>query len=56
MARLVGMPCAIASRLMLEGLPALKTPGVLAPYTPATADPIRAELAREGIALREEYI
>lgn len=56
MARLVGMPCAIATRLMLEGLPALKTPGVLAPYTPATADPIRAELAREGIALREEYI
>ncbi|WFD36585.1 saccharopine dehydrogenase (NADP+, L-glutamate-forming) [Malassezia cuniculi] len=56
MARLVGVPCAIATRLVLEGHKALKVPGIVVPYTSEVADPIRLELVKEGIELREEYI
>ncbi|WFD43100.1 saccharopine dehydrogenase (NADP+, L-glutamate-forming) [Malassezia psittaci] len=56
MAKLVGVPCGVASRLLLEGNPALKQPGVLAPYTFEIAEPIRLALAQEGIALEEQYV
>lgn len=56
MAKLVGVPCAITTRLLLEGHPAIKQPGILAPYTFDIAEPIRLELVKEGIALREEYV
>lgn len=56
MAKLVGMPCGVASRLLLEGNPALKKAGILAPYTFEIAEPIRQGLLAEGIALEERYV
>lgn len=56
MAKLVGVPCAIATRLILEGHPALSQTGILAPYTKEICDPIRLELEKEGIALEERYV
>ena len=56
MARLVGMPCGVAARLLLEGEPALKKPGVLAPYSMDIVEPIRQALVEEGIALEERYV
>ena len=56
MAKLVGMPCGVAARLLLEGNPALKQAGILAPYTFEIAEPIRQGLLAEGIALEERYV
>lgn len=58
MARLVGVPCGVATRLLLEGHPGLNVPGggILAPYTEAVCKPLREELVKEGIALKEEWI
>lgn len=58
MARLVGIPCGVATRLVLEGHQGLKVPGggILAPYTEAVCKPLREELIKEGIALKEEWI
>ncbi|WFC95020.1 saccharopine dehydrogenase (NADP+, L-glutamate-forming) [Malassezia brasiliensis] len=56
MARLVGMPCGVAARLLLQGDPALKKPGVLAPYSMDIVEPIRQALVEEGIALEERYV
>ncbi len=54
MAKLVGVPCAIATRLILEGHPALTKPGILAPYTKEICDPIRLELEKEGSLWRSD--
>lgn len=57
MAKLVGVPCAIATRLILEGNTALKQKGkIVAPYSAEVCDPIRLELEKEGIALQERYL
>lgn len=56
MAKLVGVPCGVAARLLLEGNPGLKQVGILAPYTPEIAEPIRLALVAEGIALEERYV
>ena len=56
MAKLVGVPCAIATRLILEGHPALSKIGILAPYSKDICDPIRLELEKEGIVLEERYV
>ncbi|CEH17253.1 saccharopine dehydrogenase [Ceraceosorus bombacis] len=57
MARLVGVPCAIATRLLLEGNPGVQKKGkIVAPYTVDTCDPIRLELAKEGIVMEERYV
>ncbi|PWN51060.1 putative chimeric spermidine synthase/saccharopine reductase [Violaceomyces palustris] len=56
MAKLVGVPCAIATKLILEGHPALTQTGILAPYSKEICDPIRLELEKEGIVLEERYI
>jgi spermidine synthase len=57
MARLVGVPCAIATKLLLEDHPAIKQKGkIVAPYTVEVCDPIRLELEKEGIALTERYV
>ncbi|PWN87413.1 hypothetical protein FA10DRAFT_269364 [Acaromyces ingoldii] len=57
MARLVGIPCAIATRLLLEGEKGIKQQGkIVAPYSKEVCDPIRLELEKEGIALTERYI
>lgn len=56
MAKLVGVPAGVASRLLLEGHPALKNPGVLAPYSIEITEPIRQGLVQEGIALEERFV
>jgi len=57
MAKLVGVPCAVATRLILEGNTALKQKGkIVAPYTTEVCDPIRLELEKEGIVLQERYL
>ena len=56
MAKLVGVPCGIAARFVLEGHPAIKKPGILAPYSFDVAEPIRLELVKEGIALEEAWV
>ena len=54
MAVTVGVPCGIATQLVLDGV--LNTPGVHAPYTKEICDPIRAVLEREGLGLIERVL
>lgn len=56
MARTVGVPCGIATRLLLDGEPALNKPGVHAPYTKDICEPIRAKLEAEGIGMVERVL
>ncbi|KDN46124.1 putative chimeric spermidine synthase/saccharopine reductase [Tilletiaria anomala UBC 951] len=57
MSKLVGVPCAIATKLILEGHPGLKKNGeIVAPYSADVCEPIRAELEKEGIMLTEKYV
>lgn len=50
----VGMICGIATRLVMDGHPALSRPGVLAPYTKEMCDPIRTLLEKEGVKMVEQ--
>lgn len=52
MAKTVGLPCGIASQLVLDGK--LNKVGVHAPYTKDVCDLLRIELEREGICLVEK--
>jgi spermidine synthase / saccharopine dehydrogenase (NADP+, L-glutamate-forming) len=54
MALTVGLPCGIATQLVLDGV--LKTPGVHAPYTKEICDPIRKVLESEGLGLVEKVL
>ncbi|EDO18739.1 hypothetical protein Kpol_1028p12 [Vanderwaltozyma polyspora DSM 70294] len=55
MAATVGFPCAIATKLVLDGK--IKGPGLLAPYTPEINDPIMKELKEKyGIFLVEKTL
>lgn len=54
MALTVGLPCGIATQLVLDGV--LSTPGVQAPYTKEICDPIREVLEREGLGLVEKVL
>ncbi|KAF5381326.1 hypothetical protein D9615_008419 [Tricholomella constricta] len=54
MALTIGLPCGIASQLVLDGV--LNTPGVQAPYTKEICDPIRDILEREGLGLVEKVL
>jgi len=54
MAVTVGVPCGIATQLVLDGV--LSTPGVHAPYTKEICDPIRAVLESEGLGLVERVL
>ncbi|EKM50846.1 uncharacterized protein PHACADRAFT_187523 [Phanerochaete carnosa HHB-10118-sp] len=54
MARLVGLPCGIATQLVLDGM--INTPGILAPYTKELCDPIREILENEGVGLVEKVL
>ncbi|KAJ3530605.1 hypothetical protein NM208_g9252 [Fusarium decemcellulare] len=56
MSKSVGITCGIATQLLLDGTPALNKPGVLAPYTKDTCEPIRLKLEGEGIQLVEKVI
>lgn len=52
----VGVTCGIATQLLLDGHPALKIPGVLAPYRREICDPIRELVEREGVKMVEKLI
>ncbi|KAG0706988.1 Saccharopine dehydrogenase-domain-containing protein [Suillus ampliporus] len=54
MALTVGVPCGIATQLVLDGV--FKTPGVHAPYTKEICDPIRLLLESEGLGLIERVL
>ena len=54
MALTVGVPCGIASQLVLDGV--LNTPGVHAPYSKEICDPIRVILEKEGLGLIEKAL
>lgn len=56
MSRSVGVTCGIAAQLLLDGHPALNTPGVLAPYKKEICDPIREKLELEGIVMVENIL
>nr|OQO24674.1 Saccharopine dehydrogenase [NADP(+), L-glutamate-forming] [Rachicladosporium sp. CCFEE 5018] len=53
MAKLVGVPCAVAVKMVLDG--EIKDRGVLAPVTPELSEPIRIKLKEQyGIELTEK--
>lgn len=54
MALTVGVPCGIATQLVLDGV--INTPGVLQPYTKEICEPIRAILESEGLGLVERVL
>ena len=54
MALTVGLPCGIATQLVLDGV--LSTPGVHTPYTKEICDPIRTILEQEGLGLVEKVL
>lgn len=54
MAKLVGVPCAVAVLLVLDGT--IKDKGVLAPVTPELSEPIRLKLLDYGIELKEKTL
>lgn len=54
MALTVGLPCGIATQLVLDGV--INTPGVLAPYTKEICESIRAILEHEGLGLVERVL
>jgi saccharopine dehydrogenase (NADP+, L-glutamate forming) len=52
----VGITCGIATQLLLNGHPALNTPGVHAPYSKEICDAIRVIVEQEGIKMVEKQI
>jgi len=54
MAKLVGVPCAVAVKQVLDGT--ISEKGILAPMTPKINDPLMAELKRYGIEMKEETL
>ncbi|KAF8637718.1 hypothetical protein AX17_002621 [Amanita inopinata Kibby_2008] len=54
MALTVGVPCGIATQLVLDGV--INKPGILAPYTKDICDPIREILEKEGLGLIEKVL
>ncbi|KAJ7590764.1 saccharopine dehydrogenase [Mycena floridula] len=54
MALTVGLPCGIATQLILDGT--LATPGVLGPYSKEICEPIRLILESHGLGLIERVV
>ncbi|MCJ1392342.1 Saccharopine dehydrogenase [NADP(+), L-glutamate-forming] [Xylographa bjoerkii] len=54
MAKLVGVPCAVAVRQVLDGT--ISEKGILAPMTPRINDPLMMELKKYGIEMKEETL
>ena len=54
MALTVGLPCGIATQLVLDGI--LAQPGVHVPYTQEICDPIRNVLEKEGLGMVERVL
>lgn len=51
MSKSVGVTCGIATQLLLDGHPAFKQSGLLAPYDPQMCTPILDILVKEGIKM-----
>ncbi|KAF9260420.1 hypothetical protein L218DRAFT_932518 [Marasmius fiardii PR-910] len=56
MARTVGVPCGIATQLVLDDVWGDKVKGVVAPYTKKICDPIRVRLEAEGLGMVERIL
>lgn len=56
MSKSVGVTCGIATQLLLDGHPALNTPGIIRPYEKEVCDPIRELVEREGIIMVERTL
>ena len=54
MALTVGLPCGIATQLVLDGK--LAQPGVHAPYAREICEPIREVLEKEGLGMVERVL
>ncbi|MCJ1248289.1 Saccharopine dehydrogenase [NADP(+), L-glutamate-forming] [Trapelia coarctata] len=54
MAKLVGIPCGVAIKQVLDGT--ISEKGILAPMTPKINNPLMAELKKYGIELTEETL
>jgi hypothetical protein len=54
MALTVGVPCGIATQLVLDGV--LKEPGVHAPYDPEVCEKLRKVLEMEGLGMVERAL
>ncbi|MCJ1285474.1 Saccharopine dehydrogenase [NADP(+), L-glutamate-forming] [Xylographa opegraphella] len=54
MAKLVGVPCAVAIKLVLNGT--ISESGILAPMSPRFNDPLMAELKKYGIEMEEKTL
>ncbi|KAG0311368.1 hypothetical protein BGZ97_011910, partial [Linnemannia gamsii] len=54
MARLVGMPCGVATQLVLDGV--IRTPGILAPMSSDINDPLIKGIEAEGVVCHEEIL
>ncbi|KAG0356744.1 saccharopine dehydrogenase (NADP+, L-glutamate-forming) [Podila minutissima] len=54
MARLVGMPCGVATQLVLDGV--INKPGVLAPMSAEINDPLIKGIEAEGVVCHEEIL
>ncbi|KAL0573667.1 hypothetical protein V5O48_008296 [Marasmius crinis-equi] len=56
MAQTVGVPCGIATQLVLDGEWKGKILGVTAPYTKEVCEPIRQRLEKEGLGMIERIL
>ena len=54
MARLVGMPCGVATQLVLDGV--INKPGILAPMSWDLIDPLMKAIEAEGVVCHEEIL
>lgn len=54
MARLVGIPCAVATKLVLNG--SISQKGILAPLTPELNQSLMDELKKYGIECKEKTV
>ena len=54
MALTIGVPCGIATQMVLDGT--LSTPGILVLYTKEICDPLRERLEEEGISMVERVL
>lgn len=54
MALTVGLPCGIATQMVLDGT--LNIPGVHAPYSKEICDPLRGVLESHGLGLKEHVL
>lgn len=53
MALSVGVTCGIATQLLIDGHPAVRKPGIVAPYTKDICDAIRVLLEKEDVTMVE---